>query len=176
MTTIPRKTTLSFRGVAFGFVEMGVLYGVNTWISRRFPHWIPQATVNGAQREIASALSAVSLTTAVISFGMLDVTLNACKNLDAERRREAWQQIRGPLLRTGSVAVDIASFLWSIRACTNLDAGVATLIASVAFVMLPRLLMKKMGPAVRPGTFARIVAAASTTGLICILLSMAVTA
>ncbi len=176
MNTLPRKPTLSFRGIAFGFVEMGLLYGVNTWISRRFPHWIPQATVNGAQREIASALSAVSLTTAVISFGMLDATLNACRRLDAERRQQTWRQMRGPLLRTGSVAVDIASFLWSIRACTNLDAGVATVIASVAFVMLPRLLMKRLGPAVPPNAFARIVAIASTTGLICILLSMAVTA
>lgn len=152
------------------------LFAVSGLLSSFFPHWIPVATVNPIQREWASAFSAASLLACVVSvraFGAL--TQTAARNPMASRTSAA------PRLKWASMGVDIAAFLWSTRACTDRDTMIVTALMAVVYLGFPIALKRFSGEAQYAEgdddfrTPTRIVAAAAAVGLVCVLVSGAIT-
>lgn len=194
------KSAYPVKNLAVGAVELAALYGANALIARYFPHWVPKATINLTQREFASWFSAAALIGAVASFGLLDGMSKAQNRLQAsilaETTVDGSAQVKpAPLLRIFTMGIDAASFIWSIRACTDTDSTVASLIGMLAYLSLPRIFarsvqakhpqMSAQGALVVQEAplqaraevrhYAKAIALTSTIGMLCIALSIAIT-
>lgn len=151
-------------------MELLLLCAVSGLISFCFPQWIPKATQNAWHREWASVLSAGSLLAAVASFRLLDLLKTACAN-----EPDIWRQVRGKTLRAASIGVDFASFVWSIRACTDADSLWAMAAIVAVYISLPKLIRRYAGPRATAPYFALLVGAVSVLGMACLILSAAIT-
>ncbi|MGI4860690.1 MAG: hypothetical protein ACRYHA_27925 [Janthinobacterium lividum] len=84
-------------------------------------------------------------------------------------------------MKWASIGVDAAAFLWSTRACVDHDSLIVTALMGIAYLGFPVILKcfperaLHAGGDEAPRRYARIMATAAAIGLVCVLVSGAIT-
>lgn len=177
-----RRSRYSYKQLTLSGLELFGLLAISGLISLFFPQWIPKATINPTQREWASVFSALSLLACGISLRAFGSLTKAYATDPMQ-----WRASNGPTLKWASMCVDAAAFFWSMRACTNRDTTVATIVIGLVYVGFPAVLKRFSadaangirtlgGESYESGErYARIVVVTAVVGLICVLISGGIT-
>ena len=169
-------TRPSYKKLIVNGLELFGLFALSALISWYFPHWVPKATVDPTQREWASVFSAGAMLACVISLRALSM-IPKTRDLTSSRGSTS----SASSLKWASIAVDAMAFLWSTRACTDRDTMIVTVVMGIAYLGFPKVLKRLTGTPASSVAYpddaavARIVAVAAGLGLICVLISGAIT-
>ncbi len=157
-------------------LELFGLFAISGLISWYFPHWVPKATVDPTQREWASVFSAGAMLACVISLRALSMI----SKMPIAGSVQATTPTAGRL-KWASFGIDATAFLWSTRACTDRDTMIVTVAMGIAYLGFPRVLKRVIGePTLWQGDgsdspLTRIVVIAAGVGLVCVVISGAIT-